>query len=82
MPADSNFTPAPPPNPGPGLPTVTPPSGLMVLRMFVVPAAIVGVLVLLFLAGPTLYDWIGRMAGRPRGSAFCLRMSGGRGGRM
>jgi hypothetical protein len=67
MPADGNFTPAPPPANGPGLPTVTPPSGLMVLRMFVVPAAIVGVLVLLFLAGPTLYDWIGRMAGRPSG---------------
>lgn len=67
MPADNRFTPSPPHNPGPGLPTVTPPSGLLVLRMFVVPAAIVGVLVLLFLAGPTLYDWIGRMAGRPSG---------------
>jgi hypothetical protein len=65
MPAENNFTPSPPPSPG--LPTVTPPSGLMVLRLFVVPAAIVGVLVLLFLAGPTLYDWIGRLAGRPSG---------------
>jgi hypothetical protein len=67
MPADSDFTPPPPRQSGPGLPTVTPPSGLMVLRMFVVPAAIVAVLVLLFLAGPALYDWIGRMAGRPSG---------------
>jgi hypothetical protein len=68
MPADHDFTPSPPP-PSPGLPTVTPPSGLMVLRMFVVPAAIVGVLVLLFLAGPALYDWIGRLAGRPSGES-------------
>ncbi len=64
MPAEnSNYTPSPPP----GLPTVTPPSGLLVLRMFVVPAAIVAVLVLLFLAGPTLYGWINRLAGRPSG---------------
>ena len=67
MPADSDFTPPPPRQSGPGLPTVTPPSGLMVLRMFVVPAAIVAVLVLLFLAGQPLYDWIGRLAGRPSG---------------
>jgi hypothetical protein len=56
-------------SPPPGLPTVTPPSGLMVLRMFVVPAAIVAVLVLLFLAGPTLYHWINRLAGRPSGES-------------
>jgi hypothetical protein len=36
----------------------------MILRQFIVPAIIVAVLVLLFLAGPTLYNWVNRLTGR------------------
>jgi hypothetical protein len=36
----------------------------MILRQFIVPAIIVAVLVLLFLAGPTLYAWVNRLIGR------------------
>jgi hypothetical protein len=36
----------------------------MILRQFIVPALIVAVLVLLFLAGPTLYAWVNRLVGR------------------
>lgn len=56
----SDITPSPPsPNPPPrGLPPVQPPSGQMILRMFLVPGLLVAVLVLLFLAGPVCYRWI------------------------
>ncbi len=47
-----------------GLPPVHPPTGGMILRQFIVPAIIVAVLVLLFLAGPTLYAWVNRLVGR------------------
>jgi hypothetical protein len=39
----------------------------MILRLFVVPALIVGVLVGLFLIGPTLAGWFNRLLGRPGG---------------
>jgi hypothetical protein len=51
-------------NPDHGLPPVHPPTGGMILRQFIVPAIIVAVLVLLFLAGPTLYAWVNRLVGR------------------
>jgi hypothetical protein len=47
-----------------GLPPVHPPTGGMILRQFIVPAIIVAVLVMLFLAGPTLYAWVNRLVGR------------------
>lgn len=56
-------TPSAPP-PDPGLPPVQPPSGRQILQLFVVPALIVGVLVILFLVGPALYKWFGQLAGR------------------
>src|ERR1700733_3620999 len=55
---------SPTPPPDPGLPPVQPPSGQMILRLFIVPAVIVGVLVLLFLVGPTLHGWFNQLVGR------------------
>jgi hypothetical protein len=46
-----------------GLPPVTPPSGAMILRMFLVPGLIVAVLVGLFLVGRPLYEGISRLLG-------------------
>lgn len=50
--------PTPPPMPDQGLPPVEPPSAQLIVRLFLVPALIVAGLVLLFLAGPFLYNWI------------------------
>jgi hypothetical protein len=61
--------PNPPPPAGAGLPPVQPPSGQMILRLFLVPASIVGVLVLLFLVGPKLQGWFNRVLGRPPADA-------------
>ncbi len=47
-----------------GLPPVEPPSGQMILRLFIVPAIIVGVLVVLFLAGPSLLRGFNRLIGK------------------
>src|SRR5262245_5263068 len=52
------------PTPDPGLPPVAPPTGKMILRMFLVPGLIVAGLVGLFLLGPTLSGWVGRLVGR------------------
>jgi hypothetical protein len=46
-----------------------PPSGQQILRLFLVPALIVGVLVAMFLAGGTLKDWFDRLLGRSVGDA-------------
>lgn len=63
----------PPPNgearPNPGLPTVTPPTGSMFLRLFGVPALIVGGLVLLLIVGqPLLGKFSKYFLGRTWGS--------------
>ena len=55
--------------PGPGLPPVQPPSGQMILRLFLVPGLIVGLLVVLFLVGPSLARWVGTLLGRPPADA-------------
>ncbi len=53
-----------PPTPDPGLPAVSPPTGRMFLRLFLVPALIVGGLV----AGLVLVSWAGRLlTGRTSG---------------
>src|SRR5262245_24114709 len=66
--ASDQITPTPPPTPPrPGLPPVQPPSGQMILRLFLVPALIVGVLVVLFLVGPRLSSWVGGLVGRSGG---------------
>src|SRR4051794_6770152 len=65
----SGMTPSTPEPPDQGLPPVTPPSAGAFLQLFVVPGIIVAVLVGLFLLGPTLYDWVGRLAGRTPGDA-------------
>jgi hypothetical protein len=52
------------PTPPHGLPPVQPPTGQMILRLFLVPALIVGVLVALFLVGPTVYRGFNRLIGR------------------
>jgi hypothetical protein len=48
------------PQPNPGLPTVTPPSGSMFFRLFGVPALIVGALVLLLIVGQPLVNKFGK----------------------
>ncbi len=53
----------------PGLPTVQPPSGKMIFRLFLVPGLIVAGLVGLFLLGPTLANWAGKIVGRPWGQS-------------
>jgi hypothetical protein len=44
----------------PGLPPVTPPTGAMFLRLFLVPALIVGGLVALLLVVPPVFNWLSR----------------------
>src|SRR4051812_48080075 len=51
-----NSPPSITPTPDPGLPPVQPPSGQMILRLFLVPFTIVAVLVLLYLGGRALHD--------------------------
>src|SRR5262245_61351930 len=69
--ASDNITPTPPQHspPSPGLPPVQPPSGQMILRLFLVPGLIVAVLVALFLVGPTLASWVGGLFGRSAGDS-------------
>src|SRR5947209_18261178 len=59
----------PTPPADPGLPPVTPPSGTMILRLFLVPALIVVGLVGLFLIGPKIANWAGQLVGRSWGEA-------------
>ena len=54
---------APTPPADPGLPPVEPPSAQLMVRLFLVPGLIVAGLVLLFLAGPFLYNSLGSMLG-------------------
>src|SRR3954453_1940279 len=51
-----NSPPSITPTPHPGLPPVQPPSGQMILRLFLVPFTIVAVLVLLYVGGRALHD--------------------------
>jgi hypothetical protein len=51
----------------PGLPPVRPPAASAFLQLFIVPSIIVLVLVGLFLLGPVVYDWAGRLLGRTPG---------------
>lgn len=51
------------------LPPVNPPSGSMILRLFLVPALIVATLVGLFLVGPWLSDQVGGLFGRQNRNA-------------
>jgi hypothetical protein len=81
MQADSNnhFQPAPDDSGRPtppvaplahGLPTVTPPSGKMILRLFLVPAFIVGGLVLTLMVAQPLLSWASRhLLGRAWGDS-------------
>src|SRR5215510_14865679 len=64
MPSDSPSPALPPPPADPGLPPVQPPTGQMILRLFLVPALIVAGLVGLFLLGPTASRWVNRLLGR------------------
>jgi hypothetical protein len=61
-------TPAPP-LPEHGLPPVQPPTGQMILRLFLVPLLILAVLVGLFLLGPVLQGWFNRLTGRAPGDS-------------
>ena len=72
MPSDPRFTQQPNsvPKPVPGLPTVTPPSGTMFLRLFGVPALIVGgVVILLIVAQPLIGTATKFLIGRAWGAS-------------
>lgn len=58
------------PAPDPGLPPVSPPTGRMFLRLFGVPALIVGGLVAALILVPPFLSWVGRaLTGQPAGES-------------
>jgi hypothetical protein len=59
-PPPDNGEPAPAATADPGLPTVTPPSGKMLMRLFLVPFVIVCGLVVLLILGESLLGWVAR----------------------